>query len=192
MLNGIGSWASGIVIAVVVSTIIEMILPEGNNKKYVKTVIGVFILFTIVAPIITKVSGNSISIETLASSFNIEQQNTNKINDINFDKNVEELYIENLKKDITNKIKEKGYNVKKVDIMVDMEEGEQYGKIKNIFATIGRKYEKDSEVLAINEISINVKDNTQNLNETNQETEDIKEYIAKNYEIDKKNIEINF
>ena len=33
MINWIGSWVQGIVIAVVISTIIEMILPDGNIKK---------------------------------------------------------------------------------------------------------------------------------------------------------------
>ena len=45
MINWIGSWVQGIVIAVVISTIIEMILPDGNIKKYVRTVIGVYIVF---------------------------------------------------------------------------------------------------------------------------------------------------
>ena len=47
MVNWISSWAQGIVIAVIISTIIEMILPNGNIKKYVKTVIGVYIVFAI-------------------------------------------------------------------------------------------------------------------------------------------------
>ena len=57
MINWIGSWVQGIVIAVVISTIIEMILPDGNIKKYVRTVIGVYIVFVIISPIITKITG---------------------------------------------------------------------------------------------------------------------------------------
>ena len=49
MINWIGSWVQGIVIAVVISTIIEMILPDGNIKKYVRTVIGVYIVFVIIS-----------------------------------------------------------------------------------------------------------------------------------------------
>ena len=37
----ISSWVQGIIVAVVIATIIEMILPEGNSKKYIKIVIGV-------------------------------------------------------------------------------------------------------------------------------------------------------
>ena len=54
MIKFINSWAQGIILAVIIATIIEIILPEGKNKKYVKTVIGVYILFTIIYPLIKK------------------------------------------------------------------------------------------------------------------------------------------
>ena len=46
-MNWISNWIQGIIIAVIIGTIIEMLLPEGNCKKYVKVVIGVYILFSI-------------------------------------------------------------------------------------------------------------------------------------------------
>ena len=54
MISLFSSWARGIVIAVVVSTIIEMILPNGSSKKYVKSVIGIYILFVIISPVAKK------------------------------------------------------------------------------------------------------------------------------------------
>lgn len=57
------TWAKSIILAVIVSTIIQMILPEGNNKKYIKTVIGLYILFTIISPIISKISGGNSTID---------------------------------------------------------------------------------------------------------------------------------
>ena len=36
MVKFINSWAQGIILGVIIATIIEMILPEGNNKKFVK------------------------------------------------------------------------------------------------------------------------------------------------------------
>ena len=36
MIEWVTSWAQGIIIAVIVATIIEMILPDGNCKKYIK------------------------------------------------------------------------------------------------------------------------------------------------------------
>ena len=56
-MEKISLWASQIIIAVIIGTIIEMILPKGNNKKYIKVVIGVYILFTILSPVITNAYG---------------------------------------------------------------------------------------------------------------------------------------
>ena len=47
-MEWISHWAETIIVAVIIGTIIEMILPSGNSKKYIKTVIGVYILFTII------------------------------------------------------------------------------------------------------------------------------------------------
>ena len=60
MIEWISRWAEQIVVAVIIATVIEMILPNGNNKKYVKVVIGIYILFTIISPIITKISGKNL------------------------------------------------------------------------------------------------------------------------------------
>lgn len=56
MICSISSWAEQIIIAVIIATILEMILPKGNSKKYIKTVIGIYILYTIISPIITYIS----------------------------------------------------------------------------------------------------------------------------------------
>ena len=41
MINNISSWAEQVIIAMIIATIIEMILPKGNSKKYIKMVIGI-------------------------------------------------------------------------------------------------------------------------------------------------------
>ena len=53
MVN-ISSWAQGIIVAILTSSIIQMLLPEGKNKKYIKVIIGVYILFCIISPVIGK------------------------------------------------------------------------------------------------------------------------------------------
>ena len=64
-MGWVSNWIQGIIIAVVISTIVEMILPEGNSKKYIKVVIGVYILFSIVSPVISKVTGNSFQVSDI-------------------------------------------------------------------------------------------------------------------------------
>lgn len=60
MINNISSWAEQVIIAVIIATIIEMILPNGNSKKYIKTVIGVYIVYTIISPVITLITRNGL------------------------------------------------------------------------------------------------------------------------------------
>ena len=39
MIDFLSNWAEQLVVAVIIATIIEMILPNNNNKKYIKIVI---------------------------------------------------------------------------------------------------------------------------------------------------------
>ena len=106
-MNWISGWIQGIIIAVIIGTIIEMLLPDGNCKKYVKVVIGVYILFSIVSPVITKVTGNEfrvsdiydintyIEVSTKSSQENIENSQQNQI---------KQVYITNLKNDMKQKM----------------------------------------------------------------------------------------
>ena len=48
LINWITNWAEGIIVAVIIGTIIEMILPNGKSKKYIKVVIGIYILNMII------------------------------------------------------------------------------------------------------------------------------------------------
>ena len=36
MIEFLSSWAQGIIVAVIIATLIEMILPNSSSKKYVK------------------------------------------------------------------------------------------------------------------------------------------------------------
>lgn len=65
MISFISSWTQGIIVSVIIASIIEMILPDGNSKKYVKVVIGVFILFSIVSPVINKFTKKEINISSI-------------------------------------------------------------------------------------------------------------------------------
>ena len=65
MVEWISNWAESIIVAVIIATIIEMILPEGNSKKYIKVVIGVYVLFTIIIPVINKFTGEDVQVSDI-------------------------------------------------------------------------------------------------------------------------------
>ena len=81
MISWISSWAQGIIMAVIIGAIIEMILPEGNSKKYVKIVIGVYVLFTIISPVISKITGKTIQVSDILelNKYIEETENNSKL-----------------------------------------------------------------------------------------------------------------
>lgn len=82
VISFISSWAEQIIVAVIIATIIEMILPNGNNKKYIKVVIGIYVLFTILSPIlgkITKVNYESFDYEKYFGESETSQVSSRKL-----------------------------------------------------------------------------------------------------------------
>ena len=102
MIKFINSWAQGIILAVIIATIIEIIIPEGNNKKYVKTVIGLYILFIIIYPLITKISNNKFNFDSIIAktSKEVSMYDSKVANSIETNTYIENTYKNNLKEKI--------------------------------------------------------------------------------------------
>lgn len=160
MIEFISSWAQQIIVAVIVATIIEMVLPKGNNKKYIKSIIGVYILFTILSPIITKVVGGEVKLDTDYEKYftntDTYQTMSDSLSNIN-NENIEEVYKDNLKKDIVSKVKEKGYLATNVEVEVNVKDSASYGNINKITMNVSKieeQEEKQKEDNTIHSISI--------------------------------------
>ncbi|SHI92770.1 stage III sporulation protein AF [Lutispora thermophila] len=52
MMEFIRNWIINIVIVIIFLTITDIVLPEGSVKKYIKVIIGTFVLLTIIQPLI--------------------------------------------------------------------------------------------------------------------------------------------
>lgn len=218
MVNWLSNWAEAIIIAVIIATIIEMILPEGSSKKYIKVVIGVYILFTIVSPVITQFTGKSLAVSDfldLDSYINEvkEKETTQNLLQENNAASIKEIYVGNLKADIQNKLKGKGYTVTTIFLEVGDDENYTLHKISLSIIKDEDKEEDNTEesfntivnsIEVVNEISISVS-NIQHTQEstniiekekmktnlTSSEKEKIKEYLSSVYEINEKNIVID-
>lgn len=195
MINAMSTWAKSIILAVIVSTIIQMILPEGNNKKYIKTVIGLYILFTIISPIISKISGGNsmIDVSKYENYFNVETT-TASANVI--DKNLDNTYISSIKSDIKNRMKQKGYKVNNIDANIELKNEEAYGTINSLKISLERLEENsnNSNIQAVNKIEIKISNNTNEVkqnNLTSMEKQEIKNYLSETYSIKKENIEVD-
>ncbi len=196
-MNWISNWMQGIIIAVIIGTIIEMLLPEGNCKKYVKVVIGVYILFSIVSPVITKVTGSEFRVSDIYdinSYIEASTKSTQDYAEINKENQIKQIYETNLKKDMKQKIEEKGYKVK--SIFLELANDEQYTLKKiNISLSLKEQNTEENDVKIVNEIQISVADNNENQTDdvkiSYKEQENLKTYLSSVYNLDKKDININ-
>ncbi|MCI8548769.1 MAG: stage III sporulation protein AF [Bacilli bacterium] len=202
MIEWMSTWAEQIIVAVIIGTIIEMILPNGKNKKYVKTIIGVYILFTIISPIISKVTKTDMN--NLDFEFEKYLEDTDTYQTMaqtlstNNDNKTMEIYINNIKEDMKNKIQDKGYKLINIDIKIISKDNEDYGKIESISLKIDKKDEEDKQEnkISINEITIGNKNNVNNeIEEKNNidmsKIKELKQYISSVYDVNIKNIQIN-
>ena len=101
-MNWISNWIQGIIIAVIIGTIIEMLLPEGNCKKYVKVVIGVYILFSIISPVITKVTGSEFRVSDIYDINSYIEASTKSTQDYAEISLLDELKMENIQDALVN------------------------------------------------------------------------------------------
>ena len=198
MISWISSWAQGIIMAVIIGAIIEMILPEGNSKKYVKIVIGVYVLFTIISPVISKITGKTIQVSDILelNKYIEETENNSKLYvtlDEDNSNNIKDIYESSLRNDVKAKVAAKGYNAK--NIKLEIEDDEEY-TLKKIDIEIYKNMEKDKkDIETIQNVDINIsqKSTENDMQEklSEKDKRKLKDYLSGVYEIDEKNININ-
>ena len=199
MIDFLSNWAQGIIVAVIIATIIEMILPNGSAKKYVKVVVGIYILFTIISPIITKISNNNFNINDILDTKEYEEKIAKSDKDIskkieeNNNRTIKDIYQANLESDIKAKLKDKGYEV--LNTYIKIRDDENY-TIEFISLSLDKnEIEETNQVknIEIEEVNIQIGGtNTQEIDNSlaSSEKQEIAEYISSTYNIDIKSIEI--
>lgn len=187
MINFFSKWAQGIIVAIIIAVIIEMILPEGNNKKYIKMVLGIYVLYTILNPILLKFS-DGISIENImVDEYSISQNSIDAVA-INTNATIEAVYTKNIKNEIKTYLSSKGFNVNDINAIIETEDEMTYGMIKELELTISKKEETDISI--IEPISVNIGEGEEKIKYTGV-IESIKDYLNNNYGIDRDKIVIN-
>ena len=218
MLSFISSWAQQIIFAVIIGTILQMLLPEGKNKKYIKIVIGIYVLFAVISPVIGK------SIDLNLDEFNVTVEGAESNLDETNQDQINSLYTTNLKQDIILKLKNKGYGCENVELQTnenyevleisitgiyevedDNENSDNKDDSESLKNAQNAKTDNDnlqsvkSNVLnvnsvVINEVQIGQKEN--NINEQvvkgipKSEEKNLKEYLSETYNVKEKNISI--
>lgn len=196
MIEFMSNWVESVIVGVIIITIIEMILPNNSNGKYVKLMGGVVVLILIISPYIEKFvskNNNVINIDKYISG--IENETVETSAKIDNSEIIKKMYEENLKVDIKSRIAEKGYVCGNVDIKVL--NNNEY-TIEKIDITITEKKDTNKKnrttVVTFVESIENVKINLQNKNNEKKsvisasEIKKLKEYLSENYNVDENKI----
>ena len=214
MVSVISSWAQQIIFAVIIGTILQMLLPEGKNKKYIKIVIGVYVLFAVISPVIGK------NIDLNLDEFNLSANSAESSLDETSQDQINNLYTTNLKQDIILKLKNKGYGCENVDLktnenyevleisvigIYELEDdndkdseksnSNQNNKTNNDNSQSAKSNIAKVNSVVINEVQIGEKENSIKDQVVKgiptSEEKNLKEYLSETYNVKEKNISIS-
>lgn len=201
MIEFLSSWAKNLGVTIVLVSIFEMLLPNNKTKKYIRAVLGVFVLFNIISPFINnkeKLSMSSIDLE----NYTINEKS--EVNQSSMDDRIQKLYEDQLEKDIKNKLNEKGYNVTSCKVKANIAENEK-STITKIKLEVERSKEEQTtnvENKIVTEVQKIKPINTKIENDTNEEKtsskkisksdiQSIKKFLSEEYGVSEKCLEIN-
>lgn len=219
MISLISLWVKNLSLAIIVVSILEMLLPNNKIKKYIKVIMGIYILFTIIQPFIE--NGKSISLSEINFNTYIEntKENAEKIDQTSLDKRLDQIYKERLEDDITKRIENMGYVVQSCKVTAHIS-NEDSG-IEKIILNIEEKKLKEEnndendnnteyadikvENIIINEVEkikkINISENDEEKNEsanskpntkvTRNDIVNIKKILINEYGVNEKCLKIN-
>lgn len=215
MIEFMSSWVKGLGLAIVIVSILEMLLPNNKTKKYIRVVMGVYILFTIISPFVSNQEVfhlNDINLEEYSTA-----QTSTSLNQTSMDERIKELYIEELEKDITKKLTEKGYEVTSCKVKAEISDKEEETKISKIKVNV-KKSQKDessdnkeeeqnfenqivAEIQKIKPIDTSIQtnnrqqekdtDENRNTEVSKSDIQNIKKFLIEEYGVSEKCLEIN-
>ena len=198
MINFLSSWVKNLCLALIVVSILEMLLPNNKTKKYVKMVMGLYILFSIIEPFIENSNELKFNVEDLYNQYSVETlAESENVNQKSMDSRLDELYKQKLENDIVQKLDEEGDVVEDCDVKAHISSNDTGIEL----ITIKIKEKKDNsnendenqsnetmnieekivnEIQKIQKVEINVSKNQDNSSDESTQSEQQNQNITKN------------
>ncbi len=199
MMNSIMSYIYTLVFFAIFIAVLEMILPKGNSKKYVRLVSGIILTYIVISPIVSilsSVSGVKDNITDGIETLNTSYSSNKKI--IGQEQYILNLFEKGVEKDIKNRVEDCGYVIDNVEIKYNLNNDNEITDITYVsFNVIDRIEGKtnDSDI-AVEKVSVDVNINKEDkktqtsIELSTQEKKKIKESICNVYQIDLDNVYI--
>ena len=167
MISEIRVWSETIIVAILVSVIIESLIPNGNNKKYIKVIIGIYIMFVTFDPILSIFdTGFSFENSIFESALNTDV--------IDSSVDMKSVYITGIEETIKEDIKLLGYDLENVKIKFD-------NLCENIILIELKNVSKRKNKIEIEEVKVGEE-------VINDKYQDIYSYLIQNYFVNEENI----
>lgn len=216
MINFLSSWVKNLALALIIVSILEMILPNNKTKKYVKMIMGLYILFSIISPFIEnsdKFDLNNLDLNSYIKETQTTSSISEEVDQTSMDYRLNQIYKEELEKDITQKITEKGYEIESCKVVAHISEGDS--GIEKITLKINGKtneieYNQQNsstiedkivtEIQKIQKVDINISKNKENeedreveesTNITKTDVKIIKDFLINEYGVSEKCLKIS-
>lgn len=211
MIDFLSTWAKSLGLSIIVISILEMILPNNKTKKYVRMIFAIYIIFNIISPFIKNKDILDVSTYDF-NEYGNYTTNQNSSNESSMNTKIEEIYIEELEKDITEKINELGYNVTTCNVYATLSSENEESYIEQIELKVEKGEEKQenqdeeetfenklvSEIQKIKPVNTTItKNNQSNNQDENQNSinmsdiQKIKKFLIEEYGVDEKCLKIN-
>ena len=200
MIDLFNTWAKNIILAVMIVSIFEMILPKNKNTKYIKMIMGLYILFNIISPLIGK--NLKFDVNEIMQNNQTQEASSETVNQESMDKRLKQIGEEELEKDIIEKVETEGYLVnyckveleigsdsKKKNITLQIQKNEEQKKEKQIIEN-----KLVEEIQKIKKVQINKQDEEKQPKQeelTEQEIKNIKRILIQEYEVNETCLKIN-
>ena len=208
MIDYFSEWTQNLTLAIVIVSLFEMLLPNNKTKKYIKVVMGLYILFNIISPFVK--NDFSIQLENIVENSKSQTTSTEAVDQTSMDTRPKQICKEELEKDIKQKIEGQGYIVESCKVDIKIEEQTEIEKItlkvKKENKTNEEKENNKEEQEKQNDIQqklvkevqkikkVQIGETKKNSNEQNLSTQDIsniKNFLIKEYEVNEKCLKIN-
>lgn len=211
MIDFISDWAKSLGLAIIIVSILEMLLPNNKTKKYIKVIMGIYILFNIISPFVKNkeiFDLNEIDLEAYSSA----QQSNEEVDQTSMDKRIIDLYEKELEKDIKDKLTKKGFIISNCGVTAKIGNKDEDTHITKIKLQIKSKSEENSQEVQNNnnlenkilvevqkikpiETNINEDKKEESINSkqmiSNADIQNVKKFLMEEYGVNENCLEIN-
>ncbi|MCG0274978.1 MAG: stage III sporulation protein AF [Thermosediminibacteraceae bacterium] len=190
MVESLSLWIKQIITVVIFTLFVDILMPSSNLQKYIKVVLGIVVMITILNPIISILKGDIVFTRTQLDVASYLDQDPIMIKTEEFKQKHFEMALELYKKKLENLIAQQVKNhtslvVTKTDLKID-----QNGKLEKIHLILKREDSSKSNK-KVEKVSVKVDSPSSDISENlDEDLQGLKEYLSTFYEIPETNISL--